>query len=201
MTDRAGPSQPDELMFIQCGLGLSRARSFVGCSAPLAQSGFVKSSGRMKLALVSELSVDKVDWCSCVRPHLPPPIHALRQPPASFQLPRLTQLNSPAQNLSTSVRASLITRNRMSGYDQQYNQGYGQQQQYPPQGHSPYPPQGGYDQGGYQQQGYQQPQQQYGQQGYGEQQGYNSQYGPPAQGGFQHGQQSGQHVDYNQQQG
>jgi hypothetical protein len=89
----------------------------------------------------------------------------------------------------------------MSGYDQ-YNQGYGQQPQYPPQGHSPYPQQGGYDQGGYQQQGYQQPQQQYGQQAYGDQQGYNSQYGPPAQGGFQHGQQQqvGQYGDYNQQQ-
>lgn len=75
----------------------------------------------------------------------------------------------------------------MSGPYDQYNQGY---QQYPPQNQSPYPPQQGYD-GGYQQQAAYPPQQQNASQGYygGEQQNYNAQYGAPAHGGFQHGQQ------------
>ncbi|KAF1847119.1 uncharacterized protein K460DRAFT_402485 [Cucurbitaria berberidis CBS 394.84] len=84
----------------------------------------------------------------------------------------------------------------MSGPYDQYNQGY--QQQYPPQGQIPYPQQPGHDQGGYQQPGYP-PQQQQQQGGYynGEQQNYNQQYGAPANGGFQHGQQV---APYDQQQ-
>jgi hypothetical protein len=82
----------------------------------------------------------------------------------------------------------------MSGPYDQYNGQYGApqyNQQYPPQSHSPYPPQqGGYDQSGYQQPSYpQQSQSPYPpQQGY-DQSGYNQQYGAPAHGGFQHGQQ------------
>lgn len=66
----------------------------------------------------------------------------------------------------------------------QYNQGY-PQQQYPQQGHSPYPPQD---------QGYAAPAApQYNDQAYGQN------YGPPATGGFQHGQIAGQQYtgDYN----
>ncbi|PVI05345.1 hypothetical protein DM02DRAFT_97011 [Periconia macrospinosa] len=64
---------------------------------------------------------------------------------------------------------------------QGYDQGYNQQQQYPP------PQQGGSYYGGEQHQ--QQPQQQ---------QQYPG-YGPPAQGGFQHGQSTAPHDQYNQQ--
>jgi hypothetical protein len=92
----------------------------------------------------------------------------------------------------------------MSGpYDQynQYNNQYSGGQQYPPQSHSPYPPQqNSYDQSGYQQQGYpsQQPSGQY----YGgEQPQYNQQYGAPAHGGFQHGQQVAPYDQQQQQQG
>merc|ERR1712137_152135 len=130
--------------------------------------------------------------------------HDLHHPTTAFQLPRVIHKQLQL-NLATCLYLHLASTNltKMSGYDQ-YNQGYGQQQQYPQQGYGqPQHQQGGYDQGGYQQPGYQQhqPQQQYGQQGYGQQQDYNSQYGPPAQGGFQHGQQQGGQHDYNQQQG
>jgi hypothetical protein len=77
-----------------------------------------------------------------------------------------------------------------------YNQ-YGQQyNQYPPNQYgSPAPgqgyaaPQENYQQGGYQQPGYPQYPPQHQQQGYGDQSQYGQQpYGPPSQGGFQHGQ-------------
>jgi hypothetical protein len=89
-------------------------------------------------------------------------------------------------------------------YDQYGQQQYGApqyNQQYPPQSQSPYPPQqGGHDQSGYQQPGYppQQPQGQY--YGGGAQPDYNQQYGAPAHGGFQHGQQVAPY-DQQQQQG
>lgn len=89
----------------------------------------------------------------------------------------------------------------MSGPYDQYNQ----YNQYPPQNQGQYPPQqGGYDGQGYQQPGYppQQQQQQPASQGYyGEQQQYNQQYGAPAHGGFQHGQQVAPYDQQQQQQG
>jgi hypothetical protein len=95
----------------------------------------------------------------------------------------------------------------MSGPYDQYGGNYGQQSQYPQQGYSGggYPPQQGYDQSGYQQQQPYGQQSQYPQQGYGgsapQDQNFGpphrqDSFGPPQQGGFQHGQANGQYGAY-----